>query len=145
MPAVEILDVSRFDQNSEQLWGYWIDQPAAGEHFEGYILPVSGWALGREVPVVAIELVYQGLLLRSTHCGLLRLDVARQYPDVSGADHCGFSTAVSVLGMAPEFKLLLQAVFQDGRKFPLGFLRGRREAFTPVFRPKASDVQGQPG
>ncbi len=136
MPAVEILEISRFNEDSEQLWGYSIDEPVSGKLYEGYILPINGWVLGRNVPVVDVELMYEGLLLRRAPVELLRFDVARAYSNVPEAERCGFSTAISVLGIAPEFKLSLEVVFDDGNRLPLGVLQGRRQPFHPPLQPK---------
>ncbi|QSR87493.1 hypothetical protein EM20IM_04000 [Candidatus Methylacidiphilum infernorum] len=84
---------------------------------------------------MAMELIDQGLLLHRSSTKLLRLDIARRYPEVAYADRCGFLTAVNVLGTTPEFQFILQAVLQDGSKVQIGLIKGYRKGFTPAFQP----------
>jgi glycosyltransferase involved in cell wall biosynthesis/peptidoglycan/xylan/chitin deacetylase (PgdA/CDA1 family) len=84
-----------------------------------------GWVLGRQCPAVAVEVVYEGVVLRRISLNLPRPDVAAVFPYVPGAERSGFQTTLSLPTIKPELELLVQAVLQDQSRVPLGFIRTR--------------------
>lgn len=134
MSIMEILKIFPVEQSSEQLLEYSLEQPRPGEYF--YTLPISGWVLGRNEQVISVNLVYKSIVLQNTPVTLPRYDVARHYPNVPWAERCGFSSPINMLGIAPEFEILLQAVLQSGNRLDLAVLQGRRQPLHSAFQPK---------
>src|SRR5687767_3441984 len=120
MALVEILDVTIYRPTTEQIQGCYIDAPNSGSCSHVYAIDVMGWVLGRNSPVVTIELVvHEGTVIRSIPINTRRSDIATVYPEDPGAENSGFQATVSVLGLAPEFELFVRAVFQDQGRVPI--------------------------
>lgn len=136
MSVVKIDKILRLDNNSEQLWGCNLESLASDSNFEGYILPIYGWILGRHSSAVAIEMIHEGQLLERIPINILRFDVAKDYPNVPNAEYSGFSTAINLLKVGPKFELLFQVVFQDESRLLLWSIQGSRQSLTSSFQPK---------
>src|SRR5262245_9356710 len=114
MALVEILDVTVYRPTMERLQGCYIDAPKSGSCSDAYAIAVMGWALGRNSPVVTIELVVpEGTVIQAIPVNIHRSDIATTYPEVPGAENSGFQALVSVLGIPLGFELFVRAVFQD--------------------------------
>jgi hypothetical protein len=118
------------------LWGQYIDLPKPNTEIDGHEFRIAGWALGRNCPVVAVELVQQGAVFRRVPMNHPRPDLAAAYPHVPGAEQGGFSTTVSLLGIN-EPELEVQAVLEDQRRVLIGTVHawcdgGSGSGTTPV-------------
>lgn len=152
MALAEIIEVSQRGMAGDDLFAGWIEAPVSGYETETYALTVSGWVLGRTSPVVAVELRYADMLLRTAPVEIARPDIATGYPDYPDrgrAAACGFATAIGTLGLAPEFAVHVEAVLEDGRRVPLGAVRGRhdplRSGFVPALQPIMVTSLGRTG
>jgi predicted SAM-dependent methyltransferase len=85
----------------------------------GPALSFVGWALGSDAPVVSVEVLSHGQVLATTSPVIERPDIAEAFPDLSGAETCGFQLAVAP---ATSGRLELRATFEDGEHSPLGEL-----------------------
>ncbi len=135
MAVIEILGISPSPMDSERLSGFTLDTPAPGSQSEVYAIPIAGWVVARRIRAVGLEVVHDGRMLRKTPVSRPRPDVRAQFPDIAGAENCGFRTLVGVLGMAPEFELLLQVVLEDQNRIPLTVIRGRHPFLASGFQP----------
>lgn len=135
MGLVDILEVKKFALNESRLWGFAVDVPKARAESEVWAVWLRGWVIGREVPVAALEVMYEGELWRRLAVDKYRSDLRIAYPQASRAEWSGFADGVTVLGMAPEFELLIRARLQDDEVLPLATIRGRREALRSPFEP----------
>jgi sulfotransferase family protein len=141
MPAlVEVVEVEVSDVSHDALAGFDIDQPKRGSERASYSLVVRGWALGREAPVEAVELVHDGQALRTLVLAGNREDVAVAHPDVAGAANCEFYAAISSLRLAPEFEIDVRAVLSDGVRVTIGIIRGRRASLRSAFSPRLTPL-----
>jgi hypothetical protein len=136
MALVQIVQVSRADLRRDELWGFAIDSPAAGDDSSIWAIRLTGWALGKRAPVTHVECYHDGVLCRSIPVVKLRPDVARAYPQAASPEKCGFEAVVGVLGMPPEFELHVRARSSDGAVVPLGIVRGVRRPLTTRFHPR---------
>ncbi|MGH8064308.1 MAG: glycosyltransferase [Candidatus Entotheonellia bacterium] len=125
MAVTEIMDVIQTEPPSDRLWGGYIDIPKPGSRLDGYAIDLIGWVLGRVSPVVAVEVVHEGSVVRRVPITVSRPDVAAAFPQVPSAERSGFRASVSVLGMTAR-DLQVQAVLQDQSRVPLGVIRARR-------------------
>ena len=121
--AVEILDVSS-QPDPERLRGSYIGLPKPGSRIDNDSFYLWGWVLGRNSPAVAVEVVHEGSVLLSVPVEHHRPKVAAYWPRVPYAEHCGFETPVSVVGMM-HFELGVRAILQDQSRVPIGVIRGR--------------------
>lgn len=140
MALIEILGIHPHDLDRERLWGFHIDLPKRGTRADVYAIQVGGWVVGRESPAVAIELVYENVLVRQDPICMLRPDVVAKYPEVSGSEKCGFWIATGTLGIAPEFELRIDAVLGDKSRATLGVIHGRQQPLTSSFEPKVQPL-----
>jgi hypothetical protein len=125
MALVEILDVAVTELDAQQLRGRNIEAPKADNKIDSETILVIGWVLGRSSPAGTVEVVHDGAVLRSASVNVRRPDVAAAFPNISEAEQSGFSTTAAVPNPG-ESELLVQAVFQDGSRVPLGVMRVRQ-------------------
>jgi len=121
--SIEISRVSLLSEDSESLWGHNIEVPGLGSCVQGHGVDVVGWVLGRNCPVLAVELSHNGTVFQRVPVSR-RPDVAAVYTEVPWADNSGFRTTVRMLGIT-EFDLLVRAVLQDESCVRLGVIHGR--------------------
>jgi hypothetical protein len=124
--VLEDVTITLSDLDSQHLRGRSIDLAAPASRSEAYWLNVAGWVLGRTAPAVDVELLHEGSVVHRAPVRRPRPDVAEIYPDLSGADRCGFAAGLSAPGTGPTLELQLRAVLQDLSRTPLGVIRGRR-------------------
>ena len=127
MATVEIVDVSMTETVSARLRGRYFEvTPVSGTLSAGHTIEIAGWVVGRECPVVAVELLNGRNVCRrapvNNHCP----DAAKIYRNVPEAAYSGFKIIMSVLGLTPEIEFLVQAVLKDQNRIPLGVIRARR-------------------
>src|SRR5690348_11187934 len=109
MTLMEFAEVERL--GGEALWGSYLDYPHEGSWTEAAAVEMWGWVLGRQAPAVAVEVVYQGRVVRRVPITVQRPDVAAVYPHVPNAALSGFQLTLHLLGI-PEIDLQVQAVLQ---------------------------------
>jgi hypothetical protein len=127
MAIVETVDVSMTETVSPRLRGrYFQVIPVTGTSSAGHAIEIAGWVLGRECPVVAVELLHKGNVCRRASVDKHRPDAAKTYPNVPEAAYSGFKINMTVLGLTPEIEFLVQAVLKDQDRLPLGVIRLRR-------------------
>lgn len=142
MAVIEILDVSVTTTVSARLRGGNIET-APGSRTAGHLAQFSGWVLGRDCPVLAVELLNGSDVCRRVRVNIRRPDVAAHYPGVPEAEYSGFKIQMSVLGLTPEIEFLLQAVLKDQSRVSIGVIRAQRrwrEDFNDEDRPLVSVV-----
>ena len=125
MAVIEILDISLIETVSARLRGCNIDT-VPGRKIAGHVAQFWGWVLGRESPVVAVELLNGSNVCRRVRVNIHRPDVAAVYPGVPEAKYSGFRIQMSVLGLTPEIEFLLQAVLKNQNRVPVGTIRVQR-------------------
>jgi hypothetical protein len=121
LPAVIMVDEMALD--SAKLAGFTIDKPSSGNPPGEDDIEVSGWVVGRQSPVFAVEVLGREGSLRRSSVNLPRLDIAAAHPEFPGADVSGFDLVVPVHELARERKLVVQAVLQDGSYVALAAIR----------------------
>ncbi len=134
--VVEILDVHRAEVDTEALWGFAIDQPKKLSKTNTYTIYVSGWVLGKQSKVVEVELLDNGRFLRKATTSVNRPGVAKQYPQVSGAENCGFQMEVGVIGLPLEGELRIRAVFENKSTVSIGVIKYRRQRLHSNYQSK---------
>src|SRR5260221_11123920 len=93
---VEILDVSLATLDEGALWGRHVEAPAAGALIEGARFPIVGWTLGKQDPVVAVELTDESGVFTRVAVDVARPDVGAVFPQAADAERAGFRTSASV-------------------------------------------------
>jgi GT2 family glycosyltransferase len=128
-PAVEILELAAPPSSADVR--VQVDAPAPGELAEGFSFDLSGWALGRESPIKALELRHRRAVFRRVPVNQPRPDVAAAFPSTPASAQCGFAASVNLLGLPPDFELSLVAQLENGAAKPAGGIRGRRRPLAP--------------
>jgi glycosyltransferase involved in cell wall biosynthesis len=127
---VEITKVS--NQSGPGLLGGHIDRPLEDAVADAHTVEFSGWAIGSEAPVVAIELVTEGKAFRRVPIGLPRPDLEQTYPASPGSGTAGFSIDVSLVGGPPEQTIEVRAVLKDQRRATIGSVTARSRWREPL-------------
>ena len=109
--------------------------PAAGAP-GGWSLDVRGWAVGAAAPVTHVEFALPGVTLRRVPCDVARAALAQERPDLPGIGSSGFYATLSALDLPRPFELRVDAVVADGRRAPIGVIRGTRAALTTSAAPR---------
>jgi len=123
---VEVIEVTRAARAEDLLWEAHLDRPVVGSRHGGDALEIMGWVVGRDGPVVAVEVVQGDAVVRRVPPNHHRPDLAAAFPAVSYATQGGFRLRVSVLGVQPEVVFEVRAVLGDQRRVALGTIRTRR-------------------
>jgi hypothetical protein len=148
MALVEIEDIQCGAPQAGKIQAFAIDAPRAGSR-NVYDIEFAGWVLGDGQSVQEIELHQDGAVIRRTPLDQQRPDVARDYPDSSGAATSGFRTSVSVIGLEPEVKIQARAVLADGTRSRLASVTIRHEpvhsGFEPRLQPLMLTTMGRAG
>jgi hypothetical protein len=129
MAVGRIESVSVDPAGAPELVGCFIDLPNSGSELGTYCVDVAGWVLGRSGAVTGVEVVVEGIVLQTALVGKPRPDILRAFPDVPGADNCGFGTRVNLVSTPRQFEIKLRAVFDDGRRCVFGGITGERCRF----------------
>ena len=129
MTVIEIGVIALSVPDDERLWGRNIEVPQPGSQIDGHLVDLIGWVLGRSSPVVAVEVVQEGNVVKRAPVAVRRPDIEAAFPDVPGAEKSGFRTTVSVTGMG-ELELGVRAVLRDQSRVPIGAVRARRRPGT---------------
>lgn len=126
-----------------------VDRPATGDHADVYQFAIEGWVVGREAPVVAVECVAAGNVLRRINLDVPRPDVGEVFPMLPWAGASGFRSWLGVVGLPPEFAVALEACFADGSRSRFAVVRGRHRAvataYAPALQPLMVSTLGRAG
>ncbi len=135
MSTTEIIRVERLVPNSDALLGFSIELPSSGTSNDGYSFEFAGWALGARSAAVQIELVSNDGPVRTVSIIYPRPDVDRAYPAAPPNTKVGFWAPVSVVGMTPEFELLIQVRLENDARVAIGRIHGRHKPIPSRFEP----------
>ncbi len=133
---VRILRVELLPADRSRIAGAAIDRPSAGDEGTRTTLSLAGWALGVDVPAVAIDILHEGRVIRKIPLAFLRGDVAARFEGTPVRERCGFRTSLSVLGLPARFDLLLRVVFDDGEVRPLATIEADHASLPPGYAPR---------
>jgi hypothetical protein len=140
LAAVEVLNVSTPKETPEEFWGSAIDAPKPKDKADVFVLPIRGWILGRDSKAVAVEVVYEGGVIRKERIKEPSKDVADSFPEVPEAKNCRFHVVIGVLGFPPEFRVVLRAVLEDGRRIRIGSVKARHMPVRSSFKPRLQPI-----
>ena len=135
MSTTEIIRVERLVPNSDALLGFSIELPSSCTSNDGYSFEFAGWALGARSAAVQIELVSNDGPVRTVSIIYPRPDVDRAYPAAPPNTKVGFWAPVSVVGMMPEFELLIQVRLENDARVVIGRIYGRHKPIPSRFEP----------
>jgi GT2 family glycosyltransferase len=119
--------------------GWRIDHPVAGSLVEPADLRLAGWIVPEQAPLVAVELVLGGRIVRRAEIAVPRPGVADNFGGPLAVD-AGFRTSISLLALRgdAEVELSLRVVLEDGTRAEVGAVRVRRRDFAEGDRPAAA-------
>ncbi len=123
---VDITHVLRLPSDTGLVSEHHLEAPVAGTTSPVHGINLTGWAVGTGERLLAIEVTSKTGLVAEMPVGQSRPDVARAYPGRGGVDGCGFSGAISVIGLPTNFDLTLCAVTSDSGRVPLWQVLGAR-------------------
>ena len=135
-PALEVLNVSVPEQLPDGVRAARIRVPETGAVLDGFTLELSGTVITAAGSARAVQLMCNGMPMRDIPVDIARTGVAQEFPDLPDTLVCGFKALVGALLLPPEFELELVAVADDGQRFPIGSIGGRRAHPTPTFEPR---------
>jgi predicted SAM-dependent methyltransferase len=96
-----------------------LDAPTAGAELDSNALKIVGWAVGKDAPVGAVEVVAAGEVVGTAPVEIERPGVAGAYEKVPGADRAGFRLVVQGSGEG-QHALEVRGVLADGARAPIG-------------------------
>jgi hypothetical protein len=131
VPALEVLNVSVPEQPPDGVRAARIRVPEAGAVSDGFTLELSGTVILAAGRPRAIELLCNGTPMREVPVDLTRTGLAQEFPDLPDELRCGFKSLVGTLLLPPEFELELVGIGEDGRRFAIGSITGRRAHPSP--------------
>lgn len=147
----------KISQTSEQLnsklYGFHIDLPIYQESFlehDFYDLEISGWVLGKDLPVTQIEIIdSNNHILQTVLIKYQRSDVAQLFQEVENSSLSGFSALINLLMLPTQTTISLVARLADEtsviltrfniQRFPLHTL------YQPILKPLIINSLGRSG
>jgi predicted SAM-dependent methyltransferase len=131
--SIRVVDVSLADPD-QGLRKAHLDNPASGEELADNALKIVGWAVGREKPVEAVEVLAAGEVIAKAPVQIERPGVANAYPDTPGAATAGFRLVVQGSGEG-RHELAIRGLV-DGKQAPIASIVleiRRRGLFSRLF------------
>jgi glycosyltransferase involved in cell wall biosynthesis len=103
------------------LLGGFFEAPSADAPQPAHVVPICGWVLGRESPVVSVEFEVDGRRLWRAPVELARPDVGEAFPE-HGEATPGFETTLNLLEAPPGAAVDAVAVLSGGERLPFARL-----------------------
>ncbi len=116
------VDVSVHRPLSAGLAGGNVEAPAPDVLQPTYAVPVVGWALGGDSPVVGMEFEAGGEVLWRVPVGLERPDLAKPFPDHTWR-RAGFRTTFDALDVGTDDCVEIVAVLANGDRLPFASMQ----------------------
>ena len=117
----------------EQLAGFEVERPAAGEQGHLHVLRIAGWVAGRALRPRAVEIVYHGRAIQIA-------PVRGARPDVAGAEDAAWEALVGLVGLREDAELELRVVLEGDVRVPAGTVKLRRERLRSGFEAKVQPL-----
>jgi len=109
---LEVINVPLID--SQELLAFNVDAPETGSQIDADAVEFRGWVLGKVSPVIAVEVIDQGRVLKTIAVNVPRPDVAQTYPQVSEAGFSGFQATLDLSRVIENTdKLILYGILRD--------------------------------
>src|SRR5687768_5368245 len=99
MTVVNIEFAATYKLSGDQLLGAKLEEPVTDTETDTYSFPLVGWALGKEVPAVEVEITQRMGLAKRVPLSINRPGVAAAHENPPQGDRAGFNTGISVLGL----------------------------------------------
>ena len=109
-----VLEVSKPMDSSPLVLNYAIDSLKVGQKISSAAVEIRGWLIGRNSKAITIQVIYRDQILQMIPVEQSRLDVAKVYPGIPGAERSGFVGTIAATKLSGTFDLSLQAIFEDG-------------------------------
>jgi len=127
------------EQLSSKLYGFHIDFPIFQESFlehEFYDLEISGWILGKDIPVSQIEIVDSNhYILQVVPIQYQRPDVAQSFQAVENSNLSGFSVLINLLMLPMQTTINLVARLIDQTQVVLTHFNIQRFPLHTLYQP----------
>ncbi|MEG3973332.1 class I SAM-dependent methyltransferase [Microcoleus sp. herbarium8] len=125
---IQIQEVVKIHPNDpDLLWGFNIDTPDNLYKTDKYEVLLSGWILGKKTQVVSIEVISNDSVIQTIPVNYPRPDVAQTYTEASHAGTSGFFAQVGASELPTAVELLIQAVFSDQSRLPIGLVKFQKK------------------
>jgi hypothetical protein len=115
---IRVLSVSEAE-SSGGLRKSHLDAPTSGSALDSNALKIVGWAVGKEAPVGAVEVLADGHVVATAPVEIERPGIASAYEKVPGAERAGFRLVVQGSGEG-RHDLEVRGVLADGARAPIG-------------------------
>jgi hypothetical protein len=149
MTVWKVLELVEPEESEEHLRSWFIEFPREWHEGDLYTMGIKGWVIGRNARATAVETVYHDHVIRTDPVRGPRADLAPAFPDLPPDLDMHFHSLLGVVGLRPEFKLLVQAVLDDGRRVPMAHIRATHEpvrsGYEPLIRPLMLTCLGRSG
>jgi hypothetical protein len=132
-PCIETLSVKRSQNIGEEISGFALDHPKAGERSDSFSIGLSGWVVGRKCRAVEIAVILEQRLVAKAPIDVQRRDVAARQPGGHDPETSGFKTEISISGMPTALELELFVVFADASQTRLAVIKLRSFYFYRYF------------
>ncbi|WP_342586751.1 glycosyltransferase family 2 protein [Limnoraphis robusta] len=121
---IEIQEISSFKASSNAIVDFALEVPQPGILAKITALQFIGWAIAKDSPIVAMQLINsRDKVLKTFPCNGFRPDILKRYPDIKSAESCGFCTTIEINQIQGEELLLLQAFLPNGQYVSFGIVR----------------------
>ena len=130
-PVLAIDEVNRDPSAFESISDFRIDLPKSSREYNGHLLEIAGWVVGRHSSVETLIIRHKFSAIASIPVSVPRPDVPAAFPGLDYPNLCGFNTVLSLTGLPRKFHLTLAAITRTEQTITLGHIIGRRAPIPP--------------
>jgi hypothetical protein len=134
---------------AQALLGSSLDAPRPADTSDTYSFNVRGWAMGRDLPVRAFQILDGERIAAEVPPNQPRPDVVEDLDAPPGANTAGFEVLVRAIELEPSFAVDVVAVLDDGTRTRLATISGRRNRMSvprsPQMNPAMLTTIGRSG
>ena len=125
---LEVLNAVKSLEETDLLLANTLDRPKRGKYSNNGALNIAGWVLGKNSPVVAVEVISEGKVLQKLKMNVTRSDVIKAYPQAPVGENCGFETDLPLTGLPEVADIVIEAVLADDSRACVGNISLRHQS-----------------
>ncbi len=128
---VEIQHVAPTTVDPLVLWGAGLNSPTLGTS-GSYSIGIAGWVLPRAGQRAKVQFTCGRRILSELEIDRWRPDVLKHFPDIPGAEHCGFYGSLRTVELPSQFDIQISIKLEGHGLLPMTTIRGCRNSIVPA-------------
>ena len=142
-PITNIHGIEYLDIADSPVEAVSIDLPAAGTGDDVLFIELAGWIVGKETPVLGLQIMHGEFVLKRIGLDVDRPDVSGRFPNHHYAGRSGFRANIGLVNLPRTFDITVRAVLpgetdDDSARIrvPVAIIRGVHDNVASTYIPK---------